>query len=228
MNYVKSKHDIGIVDVGTGGSGTTLVGMMLVRDKGRPVWAELDGKHLVDQFFTGVPDQVYTDPEKEIILTQSDFRKGFGQYIMDDPQEYFASYGMDLSVKGQAMAGWNSTAATIPTLFSIVDGGLELWTSSSALTNWISASAIIRSSTVYAGTYSAHLTQNRQIYQDATGWSTDFRNKTVTWKEWTTEMQAYVEKKNKKIKKLYFSYTSCPKCAKAYGKNYVVLFAQIA
>jgi len=45
--------------------------------------------------------------------------------------------------------------------------------------------------------------------------------------KWTTEMQAYVEKKNKKIKKLYFSYTTCPKCAKAYGKNYVVLFAQI-
>jgi len=29
------------------------------------------------------------------------------------------------------------------------------------------------------------------------------------------------------IKKLYFSYTTCPKCAKAYGKNYVILFAQI-
>lgn len=30
-----------------------------------------------------------------------------------------------------------------------------------------------------------------------------------------------------KNKKLYFSYTTCPKCAKAYGKNYVVLFAQL-
>src|SRR3990167_9443510 len=137
MNYVKSKHDIGIVDVGTGGSGTTLVGMMLVRDKGRPVWAELDGKHLVDQFFTGVPDQVYTDPEKEIILAQSDFRKGFGQYIMDDPQEYFASYGMDLSVKGQAMAGWNSTAISIPSYPGYIkDPGMEDWASSTQLTNW--------------------------------------------------------------------------------------------
>jgi hypothetical protein len=45
--------------------------------------------------------------------------------------------------------------------------------------------------------------------------------------KWVTEMKQYVEKKNKKIKKLYFSYTTCPKCAKAYGKNYVVLFAQI-
>lgn len=44
---------------------------------------------------------------------------------------------------------------------------------------------------------------------------------------WAQEMKEYVEKKGKKMTKLYFSYTTCPKCAKAYGKNYVVLFAQI-
>ncbi len=45
--------------------------------------------------------------------------------------------------------------------------------------------------------------------------------------KWAKEMQAYVKSKGKEIKKLYFSYTTCPKCAKAYGKNYVVLFAKI-
>jgi len=45
--------------------------------------------------------------------------------------------------------------------------------------------------------------------------------------KWTTEMIAYVKSKNKTLKKLYFSYTTCPKCAKEYGKNYVVLFGQI-
>jgi hypothetical protein len=45
--------------------------------------------------------------------------------------------------------------------------------------------------------------------------------------KWATEMEKYVKDKGKNIKKLYFSYTTCPKCAKAYGKNYVVLFAQI-
>ena len=44
---------------------------------------------------------------------------------------------------------------------------------------------------------------------------------------WAREMTAYVKSKGKPLKKLYFSYTTCPKCAKAYGKNYVVLFAQI-
>lgn len=45
--------------------------------------------------------------------------------------------------------------------------------------------------------------------------------------KWALEMQNYVKNKGLEIKKLYFSYTTCPKCAKAYGKNYVVLFAQI-
>jgi len=41
------------------------------------------------------------------------------------------------------------------------------------------------------------------------------------------EMEEYVKDKGKQIKKMYFSYTTCPKYAKVYGKNYVVLFAQI-
>lgn len=45
--------------------------------------------------------------------------------------------------------------------------------------------------------------------------------------KWAKEMEAYVKSKGKDLKKMYFSYTTCPKCAKAYGKNYVVLFAQI-
>jgi len=44
--------------------------------------------------------------------------------------------------------------------------------------------------------------------------------------KWSKEMKEYVKNKGKSIKKLYFSYTTCPKCAKEYGKNYVVLFAQ--
>jgi hypothetical protein len=44
---------------------------------------------------------------------------------------------------------------------------------------------------------------------------------------WAKEMAEYVESKGKELRKLYFSYTTCPKCAKVYGKNYVILFAQI-
>ena len=46
--------------------------------------------------------------------------------------------------------------------------------------------------------------------------------------KWALEMKDCVKSKNKELKKIYFSYTTCPKCAKVYGKNYVVLFAQIS
>ena len=45
--------------------------------------------------------------------------------------------------------------------------------------------------------------------------------------EWTKEMENYVLTKGKVLKKMYFFYTTCPKCAKFYGKNYVVIFAEI-
>lgn len=46
--------------------------------------------------------------------------------------------------------------------------------------------------------------------------------------KWARDMMEYVAQKGKTCKKLFFSYTTCPRCAKAYGKNYVVLFAQIS
>lgn len=46
------------------------------------------------------------------------------------------------------------------------------------------------------------------------------------WK-WEREMREYVESQDEEVEKIYFYYTTCPKCAKAYGKNYVVLFAKI-
>jgi hypothetical protein len=44
---------------------------------------------------------------------------------------------------------------------------------------------------------------------------------------WLGDMKAFVSAKGKTMKKLYFFYTTCPKCAKKYGKNYVVILAQI-
>jgi effector-binding domain-containing protein len=44
---------------------------------------------------------------------------------------------------------------------------------------------------------------------------------------WYKEMTNYVKGKGKEPKKLYFYYTTCPKCAKIYGKNYVVALAQV-
>lgn len=44
---------------------------------------------------------------------------------------------------------------------------------------------------------------------------------------WARDMTDFVAAKGRTLKRLYFGYTTCPKCAKAYGKNYVVLFAEV-
>jgi hypothetical protein len=45
-------------------------------------------------------------------------------------------------------------------------------------------------------------------------------------RKWIEEMKALVTAKGKSLGKLYFFYTTCPKCAKKYGKNYVVILAK--
>ena len=44
---------------------------------------------------------------------------------------------------------------------------------------------------------------------------------------WAQEMADHVTSAGKTLNQLYFYYTTCPKCAKKYGKNYVVLLAQV-
>jgi hypothetical protein len=44
---------------------------------------------------------------------------------------------------------------------------------------------------------------------------------------WTAEMLAYVKGRGKTVQKLYYYYTTCPRCAAKYGKNYVVILAKV-
>jgi len=44
---------------------------------------------------------------------------------------------------------------------------------------------------------------------------------------WSDEMAQWVKGKGETLEKLYFFYTTCPNCAKHYGKNYVVALAQV-
>jgi len=45
--------------------------------------------------------------------------------------------------------------------------------------------------------------------------------------KWAQEMKTYVKSKAKEIQKMYFFYTTCPKCAEFYGRNYTVILAKI-
>lgn len=45
---------------------------------------------------------------------------------------------------------------------------------------------------------------------------------------WYNSLQEFVKSRGKTVDKTYFFYTTCPKCAKHYGKNYVIGLAGIA
>ncbi|MFH2062581.1 MAG: hydrolase [bacterium] len=47
-------------------------------------------------------------------------------------------------------------------------------------------------------------------------------------RNWIGEMEKFAAGRNRKIDKLYFHYAYCPKCAKQYGQNYVVLIARVS
>ena len=46
-------------------------------------------------------------------------------------------------------------------------------------------------------------------------------------RNWIEEMKSFVSGMGKAFRKLYFFYTTCPKCSKKYGENYVVILAQL-
>jgi hypothetical protein len=45
--------------------------------------------------------------------------------------------------------------------------------------------------------------------------------------KWCKDYEGVVKSKGLEIKKWYMWYTTCPKCAKKYGKNYVAIMAQV-
>ena len=46
--------------------------------------------------------------------------------------------------------------------------------------------------------------------------------------EWCKDFEKTAKDKGFDVKKMYMWYTTCPKCAKIYGKNYVVIMAKIS
>jgi hypothetical protein len=44
---------------------------------------------------------------------------------------------------------------------------------------------------------------------------------------WCKDFEEYAKKQGYAVKKWFMWYTTCPKCAKAYGKNYVVVVGKV-
>ena len=183
-----SKYDLGFDDA----SGN-FIGLMLVKDKnGVPRYSEVNDPALSSQFFTGQLDYANLQPQKELQIGQDDLRSGFGLEYWDsnDTKRYYTSKNVDARYKGMVIAGPLATAATMPTLYTITDGAMEVW-AGGLLTNWTKTvgGAITEETTIVhtAGGSSAKYDASgaaQGIWQSVANWSNDFRDSTLTIVAW--------------------------------------------
>ena len=47
------------------------------------------------------------------------------------------------------------------------------------------------------------------------------------FRKWSQDMKRVAAERGRRLEKLYFFHTTCPKCARVYGKNYVVGLAKV-
>ncbi len=138
--YNPTQHDIGIPIVGSDGTSTNVIGMILAQREMRlnsktppylvPFYQEFDDEYLASQFFSDPAGYGNLPPEKEIAIRQDDWRAGFGEDIFDssDPRRYFSSSRATPSPSGNS-PGTSSTS-------SVTAGAtlLRLLTNSSGVT----------------------------------------------------------------------------------------------
>lgn len=66
------------------------------------------------------------------------------------------------------------------------------------------------------------------VYKNGDFWTRVFEGPYKEAGKWYYQMDNEISRSGGKAEEVYFFYTTCPKCAKYYGKNYVVSFAKIS
>ena len=189
-SYVKELHDIGILR----SDGTTKVGLMLARDPqtDRPMYSTTYDNYFVQRAFAGEADYGATDPQSDLRMVYSDWRRGLGQYIFDssDTRRYYRSVGMDLRFKGQAIAGAVPATVTLPTITATDEANLdwETWSDANTPGTWTEDLALARSATAHGGTYSGSITRNNgaweKVAHQSVTWTTEYRSRQFHLKGW--------------------------------------------
>jgi len=130
-------------------------------------------------------------PEREIQISQVDWRKGFQDFKLDDQYKYYDSENCDARFKNEVTLAPKKLSAisfgSEPATATVTDGGLEVWDNESTLTNWTSTGDGVTMSVTQAheGTYSARVSENDAgtIYQDI-DWDVKYRGTSFTFTAW--------------------------------------------
>ncbi len=164
---------------------------------------KLGGDGMVRPFYASqfAPKQVigdYTkdsDPSRSTWVIVGDQSGGIGVEKMTATRQANRSWWTECNVEypGHCFLPRLATTIAFPTLPTIVDGALDIWTTATNLTNWtetLNGGLVEREATIKhtagAAAYSAKITgATTTIAQTLAGWSTDFIGKLITISIWT-------------------------------------------
>jgi len=176
----KARYDIGFLD-----ASDNFIGLVLAKDKNDvPKYREITDPTLASQFFTGSPGYANMPPEKELVISQSDWREGYGQeyYNSNEPKRYYYSKGVDARFKGMAISGPLATGISLPTGIAaeatLTNANMETITS-----GWTDA---VRSDTQkHGGSYSYFVAGGAADgYQNAATFDSSWQSKKFTFGCW--------------------------------------------
>lgn len=190
LNELVEKYDIYFTKA-------TSQGCMLAEDKtGVKIWERTDNKSIPDSLATSEMAYALQSPEVERTIEQLYFHGGIGSKVFENPLDFnFASISVlktenvDTRCAGKVYAApKQSTMAKVAFPGTLIDGGFEIWTDATHLTNWTWGNLtgtpdLAQDSTdVRTGTYSAEIVlaaaENGDLVQTFT-WNNNYRSKVV-------------------------------------------------
>lgn len=129
-----STHDIVLTKSGTDYS------FMLKQEGKTKDWLITDAPLLPQTLITESASPSSIQPEREIQISQVDWRKGFQDFLFDDEHKYYESKNCDARFKGEVILPPKKLSAisfgTEPDAVVLTDAELDVWTDVNNLTNW--------------------------------------------------------------------------------------------
>lgn len=125
----------------------------MLRQEGKTKdWKVSDAPLLPQTLITGSASPSNISPEREIQISQTDWRKGFQDFLLEDEHKYYDSENCDARMKGQVILSPKKLTAlsfgTQPSIPTLVNANLDTWSDATTIGTWVeSGTSIIREGT---------------------------------------------------------------------------------
>lgn len=161
---------------------------MLKQQNDTKDWLVSDSPLLPQTLITESASPTNIQPEREIQISQVDWRKGFQDFMLEDEHKYYESENCDARFKGEVILSPKKLSAisfgSQPSAPSLTDGGIESWTGDTPNEWTEGGSGVVDETSVKHG--GSHSAKNAAIGSLCTisqtiGWSNNYRGNLFTF-----------------------------------------------